>query len=515
MKNTTKKLWTPESGEATNLQTKSWEVLENLSDAKKLHLDQEVLQKVMENNDFWKDQIKTDISLESIDGMVTESTNNMDTNTITNCISLLQNYADNYLENKTNSAVKTFVEEHQIEDMDEKFLALPEATRIMIAIYWSRTKKYWYSCGWWFWYFKTPTTCGWCLSWKENMEKANLVHLAKYIGERQYQVPKEKIQQAQSNFLKTTSADIHSPSDDIAKITKMYTAKLTECEEKITQQNTINEIKKGNADLTDQDLMQSMPGFVSHIASQKDAAHIQVDTEHKLAAYLQWTTRRWGSSGCEYANYVAVRYDGKRKDVHVVYRDAYNASKDNRSLCFDKVEIKNIETKWDMLHITVKASSKENSRTYTFDFPLAKEEKPSLDKEAQQKFVQTFQSKKEEIMLSQSAKYENNTMPTYCLPSDMVFDNMPWWEIPYLQPRIESEYIDKEQGIWAIVLIKQIDHGAWDKRQLAREWWIIRQDGSSDRVAYENMRDSQRASWKQISMVAQEIVQHQVNKKNK
>ncbi|MEI7557550.1 MAG: hypothetical protein WCJ45_01550 [bacterium] len=78
-----------------------------------------------------------------------------------------------------------------------------------------------------------------------------------------------------------------------------------------------------------------------------------------------------------------------------------------------------------MLHITVKASSKENSRTYTFDFPLAKEEKPSLDKEAQQKFVQTFQSKKEEIMLSQSAKYENNTMPTYCLPSDMVFDNMP------------------------------------------------------------------------------------------
>ncbi|MEI7557551.1 MAG: hypothetical protein WCJ45_01555 [bacterium] len=42
---------------------------------------------------------------------------------------------------------------------------------------------------------------------------------------------------------------------------------------------------------------------------------------------------------------MAVRYDGKRKDVHVVYRDAYNASKDNRSLCFDKVEIKNIETK--------------------------------------------------------------------------------------------------------------------------------------------------------------------------
>lgn len=105
-------------------------------------MDQEVLQKVMENNDFWKDQIKTDISLESIDGMVTESTNNMDTNTITNCISLLQNYANAYLKSKVNSVVEKFVEEHQIEDMDEKFLALPEDTRIVIAIYWSRIKKY-------------------------------------------------------------------------------------------------------------------------------------------------------------------------------------------------------------------------------------------------------------------------------------------------------------------------------------------------------------------------------------
>ncbi|MEI8252913.1 MAG: hypothetical protein WCG25_04110 [bacterium] len=76
----------------------------------------------------------------------------------------------------------------------------------------------------------------------------------------------------------------------------------------------------------------------------------------------------------EYGNYVAVRYDGKRKDVHVVYRDAYSSSRDDRSLCFDKIEIKNIETNDNNIHITVKASSDTNSRTYTFDFPLSKKE---------------------------------------------------------------------------------------------------------------------------------------------
>jgi hypothetical protein len=78
----------------------------------------------------------------------------------------------------------------------------------------------------------------------------------------------------------------------------------------------------------------------------------------------------------EYGNYVAVRYNGKRKDVHVVYRDAYDPKKDDRSLNFSALDIKNIETKADKIVVTIQASSNKNSRTYTFDFPLAKEEKP-------------------------------------------------------------------------------------------------------------------------------------------
>ncbi|MEI8008209.1 MAG: hypothetical protein WCI00_01870 [bacterium] len=77
----------------------------------------------------------------------------------------------------------------------------------------------------------------------------------------------------------------------------------------------------------------------------------------------------------EYGNYVAVRYDGKRKDVHVVYRDAYNSSRDDRSLCFSALEIKDIKTSGDRILVTVQASSDKNARTYTFDFPLAKQEK--------------------------------------------------------------------------------------------------------------------------------------------
>jgi hypothetical protein len=156
--------------------------------------------------------------------------------------------------------------------------------------------------------------------------------------------------------------------------------------------------------------------------------------------------------------------------------------------------------------VTIQASSNKNSRTYTFDFPLAKEEKPWLSKEEQEKFTETFESTKQKILLEQLKKYDWRQMPVYCLPPEMTYDNMPWWDVPYLRPTIASECIDKTNWIWVIVIYKQIDHAADRKRQLAREWRLINADGSYDRVEYENMRDAERLHGKQVKMVAQEIV---------
>ncbi|MEI8252911.1 MAG: hypothetical protein WCG25_04100 [bacterium] len=77
-----------------------------------------------------------------IDSLVNESIESLDIETINKCISLLTNYKDSYLSSKVHASVQKFVEENNIEDMDEKFLTLPEDIRILIAIYRSKTEKY-------------------------------------------------------------------------------------------------------------------------------------------------------------------------------------------------------------------------------------------------------------------------------------------------------------------------------------------------------------------------------------
>ena len=505
----------PESGENKILWTKNTEVWHNISGEDTITLDQDVLKDLLKNIDSKKENIQKVTSLEDIDALVHEAMESLDAGTIHSCISLITNYKDSYVSSKAHVSVQKFIEDHQIEDMDEKFLALSEDMRILIAIYRSKIKKYWYSCGWWFWYYKTPSTCGGCVSWRENMEKANLDHLAKYIGERQYQVPKERIEAAKSGFLKEVSWNVENPTESLQKIIKFYTSKVKDCEEKIQNQKAMNAIKGNNKELTDEIILDAIPWFVWHIADQKYASHIQVDIPNKVAAYIQWTSRDSKSAWMEYGNYVAVRYDEKRKDVHVVYRDAYNASRDDRSLCFSALEIKNIETKDDRILVTVQASSDKNARTYTFDFPLAKQEKTWLSKEEQEKFAETFETAKQKILLEQNKRYDGRQMPVYCLPPEMTYDNMPSWDVPYIKPTISSEYMDKQNGIWVVVIYKQIDHTAGRKRQLAREWWLIKQDGSYDRVEYENMRDAERLQGKQIKMVAQEIAQKNSNSESK
>jgi len=509
----TKKINTPipnsESGEETETsKTKSWEILTNLWDLAKINLDAEVLENLIKDGD-----LKKITSLQGIDKLLNTSVKKLDAETIKKLIWLLDTYKNNYVNTKIHTLVENFIQQNNIIDMDEKFLDLSEDTRILIAIYRSEIKKYWYSCGWWFWYFKTPSSCGGCVSWRENMEKANLDHLAKYIWDRQYQVPKERIQRAQSNFLKEFAWDIENPTESLEKIIKIYSSKLKDCEEKIKTRNALDKIKWDNKELTGEMILEAIPWFIWHIIDQ-ESSNIQVDIANKVAAYIQWTSRDSKSAWMEYGNYVAVRYDGKRKDVHVVYRDAYDSRKDNRSLCFSALEIQKTETKDGKMFITVKASSKENFRTYTFDFPLAKEESKWLTKEDQEKFAETFQSTKQKILLEQNKRYEWRQMPVYCLPPEMTYNNMPWWEVPYIRPTIASEYMDKQNWIWVIVIYKQIDHTAGRKRQLAREWRLIQQDGSYDRIEYENMRDAERLKGKEVKMVAQEVAQKYQNKKS-
>ena len=376
---------TPKSG--VTKKRENPEILEALST---IEMDKDVLQDILDDDKLKGFQeIKT---LGDIDSKVKEAFDDIDPSIIWEAITLLEKYQELQQDREINWYIENYIEEYNITEMDEKFLELPEHIRIVIAIYRSQIKKYSYSCGGGFGYYKTPTGCGSCIQWKENMEKADLNHLMQYIGDRQYQVSEKKIKEAKSKFLLQVKKEGNKKSEVIEKTINIYQKKYNKCVSKLEELRAISNILKDKSDK--EKLLTTMSWFVDHIKTIEYPSNIEVDFENKVAAYLEWTTRRWGSSCCEYGNYVAVWYDGKRQDRHIVYRDAYDAAKDDRSLNFDKIEIEEVKVEWDQILVKVKASSNTNSRTYTFDFPLAKEEKQWLSKEDQEAFVETFEQSK-------------------------------------------------------------------------------------------------------------------------
>ena len=442
-----------------------------------------------------------------------------DTQEMEKLIKYLKAYNNSGLNSICELSIKKFIEDNDIRTIDEKFLALPENTRLLISLYRHNNhssedyKDFNFGCGGHGW-FKNPTEHEACILWEKNLKRANLRQLAEYTWERCYRIPNQKYLDAKNEIIQKECPDFSNNIKELESLITTYESIQQQCAERNQKKASLNKITKENTEISPEDILNHMPDFVEHISEQKDAAHIQIDIKNKVAAYLEWSVRDSKSAGMEYGNYVAARYNWARKDVHVVYRDAYDPKKDDRSLHFNKVEIKDIATKDDNILVTVNASSDKNSRIYRFDFPLATWETQWLSKEDQEKFTETFESSKKNIMMKQNEKYQSCTMPTYCLPSDMMINGMSLeWETPYTKPTISSECMDKQNWIWAIVIYKQIDHSAGRKRQLARECWLIKADGTYDRIADENMWDQERLSGKQIKMVAQEIVQRIISSK--
>ncbi|MEI8008210.1 MAG: hypothetical protein WCI00_01875 [bacterium] len=48
-----------------------------------------------------------------------------------------------------------------------------------------------------------------------------------------------------------------------------------------------------------------------------------------------------------------------------------------------------------------------------------------MSKEEQEKFTETFETTKQKILLEQNKRYDGHQMPVYCLPPEMMYDNMP------------------------------------------------------------------------------------------
>ena len=208
--------------------------------------------------------------------------------------------------------------------------------------------------------------------------------------------------------------------------------------------------------------------------------------------------------------YINARYAGEKKSMKVVYRDRYDHNKDDRSLNFDTLDIKSTEISWDNKKLTVNllAKNKQREKAYSFVFDIkAVDTRKTLSKEEQNKFLETFATSKNTILLEQKKRYEGLTMPVYCLPAEMTYNGMPWGDVPYKTPEIVQEAVDAKTWLGTIVIYKQIDHCAGHKRQMARECYLITQEGKYDRVEYAPLWDNERLAGKNVTIDAQAVLQ--------
>ena len=216
----------------------------------------------------------------------------------------------------------------------------------------------------------------------------------------------------------------------------------------------------------------------------KNLWSIDIDPVHWVVSYIEWTVRDTGA-WMEYGNYVRAIYNGEEKQTHVVYRDWYSASKDNWDLCFSHTKIVSLQTQWDNIIITVKASKWDTySRDYSFTFKKWQEDtRPTLDESAQAQFLTLVEDIKNKIKASETGKYDGCTMTPY----------------------FKCEKINAEKWVAVVVLFKQIDYSitaSWN--QYAYEAIKINADGSYSRLDYKAARDYDRKAWNNIVLDAQD-----------
>jgi len=485
----------------------------------KPNLDADVLKKFADYYDHKNNvDLKKLRSYKDIVNLMNKYIKRLDISQMGRLIGYLETYAKWALQATAEQCVKKFVEENDIQDIDEKFLALPENDRLLVT--WYRHYKnredtykeeFNFGCGW-HGFFKTPTEHGACITGKKNLTRANLAQLAEYEGDRCYRIPEKIYVEAQNEIVQKNQPDLSQNINTLNISIQGYQSIYKECEERVKKMNALQAIMKENKKVSINDILNIMPEFVEYIMGLKDGcSSIRVDLKNKIWSYIKGYSDYNGSGWSEYGLYIKAWYAGELKSTKVVYRDRYDPSKDDRSLNFDTLDIQDCEIAPDKKQLIINLVAKSDKRTknYSFTFAIKESDTPQgLNKKEQEKFLETFQTTKEKILLEQKKRYEGLTMPVYCLPSEMTYNNMPWGDVPYQTPKIVQEAIDAKSWLGVIVIYKQIDHCAGTKRQMAREWYLIKQDGTHDRVVYEPLWDSEKIWGRNVSVDAEEILQN-------
>jgi len=234
-----------------------------------------------------------------------------------------------------------------------------------------------------------------------------------------------------------------------------------------------NHLKKGEGTMKKEELVQifgkgllNVEGFVDFLTSQSSSIS-DAKAKEGVGAYI--LDKHWWSSGgggIGMAAIVGVYRDGHNSSRTFIYRDQYDAKKDDWNYAYKRIGITNVDTK--KIEVTVKS----NSYTSSYSFDLAAKPKPTAQK--------PMVSKKEKEEFESHAKAEMERVAK---------DNQHNHPLFKEQTGLREHIIDYVSKVAAFILFEQIDTdrctmegSGWCGDQFRYSIWIINGNNRADRV---------------------------------
>ncbi len=339
------------------------------------------------------------------------------------------------------------------EKLIQMLLTLPKDQRLLAL---ECLGKGWFvpaACGRGMGRFKKPSGCGACVDARQTFDILELWDYLIYKWDRQYGITEEIKQEVYQRVLSEWGEDV-SPSIEKISYLKTSISELDTIIDRLSKKVSAYHVLEPICD-DPESLEKDMPWAFARLIQalhrkQYTVTKVKVDMDSKTMAilsdyrYYSWS---WGS---EYGKYLQVHRGEIMESKTFVYRDAYSASKDDRSLCFD--EITDIDVHWDTVTVSLFTKQHGRKEKVTFAMPYTESETPSLSPEEQKVFLEVYETQKAELLQRHTRDHKMLGFAAfYPVPGTLSA------EVPYHKAEVVDEVVDELKGEASIVLKAQID----------------------------------------------------------
>jgi len=368
--------------------------------------------------------------------------------------------------------------QENIDKIFSRMLELPEDERLLVANFLYHSGIISGCSG--FGSYKSPTTCGGCHEGRKNVAALKLDHLVKFMGDRQYRIPREVFQQALSRVSLKYQSSLNQINAEIEKLD----SELKKIREKLGSLKKEKELWQKLADTTDS-ISPSSTLFDFLLNFSKYIEEVKV-VEPDIAV-IQTSRSEWGGSGgIGYFDQITVYFYGQTEMEEWQWRDRYSASRDRWDLRIHGIGQVKIEAD-DIVEVRVELiNNKYGNRWAIFHFEkVEQKDKPAqLSDEQQEKFKDQVEAEIEKIMarLNESWNLKPKMLASY--PAGITMPRGTPAYVPYRAPHLKEKIVRADIGIAAWVTEEQIDHRE-STPQMRYELYVMK-FGKNPRVVLED-----------------------------